>query len=308
MRFLNKIVLIIFIGLSSFTRAQNDVKLSNYVYAPLMYNPAYAGSSDGYSITGFYTSQWVGFDGAPETLILTGHDRIGFSNLAAGVDVISDKIGASNQNRIAGNIAYHLRLSQNWLLSTGIKVGANNYSIDYSMLSPEDRTEFGDLFSGDFTKTSLIFGTGVFLHRDSFFVGVSVPNFLTTEYLDGFQNTIANSRPNYFITTGYRFELDREIYLQPTVMTRLANGAPFSALVSFNLDWKDKLFANLNYEHGVSVGAFAGLRITDRIMAGYAYDTSTTTFSQTNGGIHSIMINFRAEERNRRDRCGCFTY
>lgn len=308
MTFTRKIVLISLFCLSSITWAQNDVKLSNYIYAPLMYNPAYAGSSDGYSITGFYTSQWVGFDGAPETLILTGHDRIGFTNLAAGLDITSDQIGASNNNNITGNIAYHLRLSRKWLLSTGIKLGANNYSIDYSRLSPEDRTEFGDLFNGDFSKTNLIFGTGIFLHRDSFFIGVSVPNFLTTEYLDGFQNTIANTRPNYFITTGYRFELKRDIYFQPTVMTRLANGAPFSALVSFNLDWKDKIFANLNYEHDVSVGAFIGLRITDRIMAGYSYDTSTTTFSQTNGGIHSIMLNFRAQERNRRDRCGCFTY
>jgi type IX secretion system PorP/SprF family membrane protein len=307
MNFLKNITLLLCVSLGFFAKAQTDVKLSNFVFAPLIYNPAYAGSSDGYSATGFYTSQWVGFDGAPETLILTGHDRIGLTNLGAGFDIMSDKIGASTENRVVGNIAYHLRLSQNWLLSTGIKLGVNNYAIDYSLLSIEDPNEFGNPF-GDLSRTSLIFGTGIFLHRENFFVGVSIPNFLTTSYIDEFRNTLANTTPNYYLTTGYRFELKREVYLQPTVLARVANGAPYSALVSFNLDWKDKIYASANYEHNVTAGAFIGLRITDQIMAGYSYDTSITTFARYNGGIHSFMINFRAKERFRRDRCGCFTY
>ncbi|MBZ9652970.1 PorP/SprF family type IX secretion system membrane protein [Psychroflexus montanilacus] len=307
MNFLKNITLLLILGLGFYAEAQTDVKLSNFVYAPLMYNPAYAGSSDGYSATGFYTSQWVGFEGAPETLLLTGHDRIGTTNLGAGFDVMSESIGASTENRVVGNLAYHLRLSQNWLLSTGIKLGANNYAIDYNRLSIEDQNEFGNPF-GDLSRTSFIFGTGVFLHRENFFVGVSVPNFLTTEFIDDFRNTLANTTPNYFVTTGYRFELEREVYFQPTMLARVADGAPYSALIAFNLDWKDKLFASANYEHNVTAGAFIGLRITDQIMAGYAYDISTVTFGQYNGGIHSFMINFRAKERYRRDRCGCFTY
>ncbi|EMY82256.1 Bacteroidetes-specific membrane protein [Psychroflexus gondwanensis ACAM 44] len=300
-------IVIIVTGIGNQLQAQTDVKLSNFVYTPLVLNPAYAGSSDGYSATALYTSQWVGFDGAPETLIVTGHDRIGLTNLGAGFDVMSDKIGASKENRVVGNIAYHLRLSQNWLLSTGVKLGVNNYAIDYSLLSIENQGEFGNPF-GDLSRTSLIFGTGFFLHRENFFLGVAIPNFLTTEYIDDFRNTLANTTPNYFISTGYRFELEREVYFQPTVMTRVAKGAPYSALFSFNLDWKDRIFASANYEHNVTAGAFVGLRITDQIMAGYAYDTAITTFSQYNGGIHSFMINFRAKERYRRDRCGCFTY
>jgi hypothetical protein len=74
------------------------------------------------------------------------------------------------------------------------------------------------------------------------------------------------------------------------------------------LNWKDKFYASVNYEHNVTAGAFVGLRITDQIMAGYAYDTSITSFAQYNGGIHSFMISFRARERYRRDPCGYFTY
>ncbi|NEV94078.1 type IX secretion system membrane protein PorP/SprF [Psychroflexus sp. YR1-1] len=307
MTFFKNVSIILIFSLVFLGQAQSDVKLSNFVFAPLIYNPAYAGSSDGYSVTGFYTSQWVGFEGAPETLILSGHDRIGLTNLGAGFDILSDKIGASKENRVVGNVAYHLRLSQDWLMSAGVKFGVNNYAIDYTLLSIEDQSEFGNPF-GDLSRTSLIFGTGFFLHRENFFVGLSVPNFLTTSYIDDFRNTLANTTPNFYLSSGYRFELEREVYLQPTIMARFASGAPYSALVSFNLDWKDKLFASANYEHNVTAGAFIGVRVIDQIMIGYSYDTSVTTFSRYNGGIHSLMINFRAKERFRRDRCGCFTY
>lgn len=299
-------ILILFLsGLIS--SGQSDVKLSNFVYTPLLYNPAYAGSSQGYSLTGFYTSQWLGFDGAPETLIVTGHDRIGLTNLAVGFDLLSDQIGASKENRLVGNIAYHVRLSPKWVLSTGIKVGLRNYSIDYNLLSLENPGEFRG-FSGEISRMSLIVGTGVFLHRENFFVGLSVPNLLTSEYINDVRNPLAITTQNYYLTSGYKFDLNSDVHLQPTMLVRLAEGAPYSALFSINLDWKEKLYASLNYEHKFTAGAFIGLRITDQIMAGYAYDTPISSFYQNNGGIHSFMINFRAEERDRRDRCGCYTY
>jgi len=299
-------IVLIFTGIGVQLQAQTDVKLSNFIYAPLVYNPAYAGSSNGFIANAFYTSQWVGFDGAPESLIITGHDKIEFFNLGVGFDVMSDNIGATKENRVVGNVAYHIRLNRNWSLSSGVKFGVNNYAIDYSLLSIEDQGEFNA--NGNLSKISPIFGIGFFLHTENFFAGVSVPNFLVTNYIEDFSQTISRTTPDYYLTTGYRFELEREVYFQPTVMTRVAKGAPYSALFSFNLDWKDRIFASANYEHNVTAGAFVGLRITDQIMAGYAYDTAITTFSQYNGGIHSFMINFRAKERYRRDRCGCFTY
>ena len=299
-------IVLIFTGIGVQLQAQTDVKLSNFIYAPLVCNPAYAGSSNGFIANAFYTSQWVGFDGAPETLIITGHDKIEFFNLGVGFDVMSDNIGATKENRVVGNVAYHIRLNRNWSLSSGVKFGVNNYAIDYSLLSIEDQGEFNA--NGNLSKISPIFGIGFFLHTENFFAGVSVPNFLVTNYIEDFSQTISRTTPDYYLTTGYKFELESEVYFQPTVMARVTKGAPYSALVSFNLNWKDKFYASVNYEHNVTAGAFVGLRITDQIMAGYAYDTSITSFAQYNGGIHSFMISFRARERYRRDPCGYFTY
>jgi len=69
--------------------AQSDIKLTLNAMNPLMYNPAYAGSYEGISVSGIYNTQFVGFQGAPKTQLLSGHTRIG-DNIGAGLSLIND--------------------------------------------------------------------------------------------------------------------------------------------------------------------------------------------------------------------------
>lgn len=287
--------------------AQSDPKLTNYIFTPLTFNPAYAGSFEGYSASALYTSQWVGFDGAPETLYLSAHSKIGDSNVGLGLDVLSDRVGATKENRALANFAYHLRLNNTWRLSSGIKVGYSNYAIDYRQLSIENPQEFNPSL-GDVSNHSFVFGAGFYLHTEKFFIGVSVPNFLTTQYVDEFRNTLASSTPNLFGNIGYQFELERDVILQPTALVRLVEGAPISTLYSLNFNWQEQFYANVNFEYDVSIGGFVGVRISDQFMAGYAYDATMGRYSRFNGGIHSLVLTLRAKERYRRGRCGCYTY
>ena len=81
------------------SQAQSDPKLSNFIFSPLTYNPAYAGSYQGMSISSLYSTQWVGFDGAPQTMFLSGHtkydDRVGL-----GIDFMNDKEYFDTRNHI----------------------------------------------------------------------------------------------------------------------------------------------------------------------------------------------------------------
>jgi type IX secretion system PorP/SprF family membrane protein len=56
--------------------AQQDPMVSQYMFNGLYLNPAYAGSHDYWSSTLSYRSQWVGFDGAPETFIASADGPI----------------------------------------------------------------------------------------------------------------------------------------------------------------------------------------------------------------------------------------
>lgn len=300
-------VIILFFVFNPKIYSQNDPKLSIFSFNPIMYNPAYAGSFDGLTINSIYSTQWVGFDGAPKTLLLSGHSILYNSNLGVGLDVMSDKIGAVNENAINGNFAYHVNLSETIRLSLGLKAGVNLFNIDYNQFSIQDPNE-NDLADRNVSSNNLLIGTGAYLYNEKWALGFSVPNMLETKYLNDVNNQIANKKPYYFFTGAYKFELDEEIFLQPNFITRVTDGAPISTLVALNLNWKDKFVTSLNFEMDVSVGGFAGFRFFENFLAGYSYDISVNDFGRYNGGVHTFLLNYRLGDYWSKKKCACFTF
>jgi len=138
---LNKYILIKIIVLflmPNFILGQTDIKLSSLYLNPLTYNPAYAGSFEGMSFSSFYSSQWLGFDGAAKTIFVNGHGTVLGSNTGLGLELIRDEIGGSSETKILGNYAYHIKLNGNWRLSMGLKAGVSYSSVDYSKLNIEN--------------------------------------------------------------------------------------------------------------------------------------------------------------------------
>jgi type IX secretion system PorP/SprF family membrane protein len=306
MKFL-KTVILLFLFNSVFVFSQSDPKLSIFSFNPIMYNPAYAGSYAGLTINSIYSTQWVGFDGAPKTLLLSGHSILTDSNVGVGFDIMSDKIGAVSENNISGNFAYHVNLSETIRLALGLKAGVNMYNIDYNLFSILNPNE-NDLADRNVSQNNLMIGTGAYLYTEKWAIGFSIPNMLRTKYLNDFNNQIANKNPYYFITGAYKLTLDDEIFLQPNFVTRLADGAPVSTLVALNLNWKDKFITSLNFEMDTSVGAFAGFRFFENFLAGYSYDISVNDFGRYNGGVHTFIVNYRLGDYWSKKKCACFTF
>lgn len=287
--------------------AQSDPKLSIFSFNPIMYNPAYAGSFDGLTINSVYSTQWVGFDGAPQTLLLSGHSILSDSNMGVGFDVMSDKIGAVSENNVNGNFAYHLNLSETIRLALGIKAGVNLYNIDFNQLVIQNPNE-NDLVDTNVSQNNLMIGSGAYLYNEKWAIGFSMPNMLKTKYLNDSNTQIATKNPYYFITGAYKIMVDEEIFLQPNFVTRLADGAPTSTLVALNLNWKDKFITSINFEMDVSVGAFAGFRFFDNFFGGYSYDISVNDFGKYNGGVHTFLLNYRIGDYWSKKKCSCFTF
>lgn len=287
--------------------SQSDLKLSLLNFNPSLYNAAYVGSFNGLSISGTYSSQWLGFDGAPKTLFLSGYANTNYEGLSLGADIITDKIGPVQENIFIGNYAYHLSLDSEFMLSFGLKTGFNNYKMDYSLLNPEHPTE-SDLIDEKVSQNSLIVGTGLYIHNQKAYLGLSIPNLLTTKFKSDAQTTLVNDRPSIFINGGYNWKINEGLTMQPNFLTRFSEGASLRTLVAMNLNWNENFIAGLNYEVSSSIGAFLGFRFMENYQLAYSYDTSLNKFSNTNSGIHSVMFNYRIEDEWRRSKYSNYTF
>jgi len=307
---LNKYILIKIIVLflmPNFILGQTDIKLSSLYLNPLTYNPAYAGSFEGMSFSSFYSSQWLGFDGAAKTIFVNGHGTVLGSNTGLGLELIRDEIGGSSETKILGNYAYHIKLNGNWRLSMGLKAGVSYSSVDYSKLNIENLNEFNSL-NNRVNSMNVNIGSGFYLYNNNFFLGLGIPNLFKTKTIDGYKNTLANTTQNYYFTLGYNIQLDEGINFKPSILSRVVAGAPINTLLSASLDWHEKFYLSLNLDLNSTIGAFTGFRFLEQYMIGYSYDTSINNFSRENYGIHSLFLNIRFKDFWGRERCGCYTF
>tara|TARA_B100001175_G_scaffold309372_1_gene310981 strand:- start:7213 stop:8142 length:930 start_codon:yes stop_codon:yes gene_type:complete len=300
-------LLIAIFFLTRMSMAQSDPKLSNYIYTPLTYNPAFANSYEGLSVSSAYSNQWLGFDGAPRTFFINVHGAFVGSNVGIGLDVVNDKIGATNETRILGNFAYKVKLNDDWVISMGVKSGVSNYAVNYNLLNIENLNE-NNLSSIELNSWNFNFGTGFYIYSEKFYLGFSIPNMLKSKYLNQFKNTIANSTPNYFFTTGFNFPLNQNLDFKPSLMTRIAKGAPASSIINLGMIYKNNLFGNFNFEPGTSFGLFSGFRVLEDFIIGYSYDISTNNFNNYNNGSHMLIVKYELNGILGNKDCSCYNF
>ncbi|MFC4096226.1 PorP/SprF family type IX secretion system membrane protein [Euzebyella saccharophila] len=280
--------------------AQQDAQYTQYMFNTMSVNPAYAGSRGQLSAAALYRSQWVGVDGAPETFTLNLHSPIRNSRVGYGLSVVNDKIGEGTiqETYIDALVSYTIDVSLKGKMSFGLKLGGNMLNLDFEQL--RQRPGFEEATSTDNieNKFSPNFGLGLYYHTDKFYAGLSAPNLLETEHFDD-GSTDANDvdflsqdRINFYLITGYVFDLNDNLKFKPALLSKMVSGAPLQLDVSANFLFAEKFSLGAAYRWDAAVSGLAGFQITDQILLGLAYDAETTSLGDTqfNSGSFEIFL------------------
>jgi type IX secretion system PorP/SprF family membrane protein len=280
--------------------AQQDAQYTQYMFNTITVNPAYAGSRGQFSAAALYRAQWVGLDGAPETFTLNLHSPIRNSNLGYGVSVVKDNIGDGviSETYLDAVISYTIDVSLEGKLSFGLKAGGNILNLDFNGLRNFDAEPVNvDNIENKFSPNV---GLGVYYHTNKFYAGLSAPNLLQTQYFDNSQ-TAANSvqflskeRINFYLITGYVFDLGGDFKFKPAILTKAVGGAPLQIDLSTSFLYNDRFSFGAAYRWDAAVSALAGFQITDQLMLGLAYDRETTELggTQFNDGSFEVFLRY----------------
>src|SRR5687767_7837247 len=110
MRLRNGIIILVALSLLPlYSRGQQNIVYSQYLFNGLLINPAYAGSHVQLSGTLTYRNQWVNFEGAPQTSTLGVHTALMKGKVGVGALVTNDRIGSYNNTGIFLNYAYMIK-------------------------------------------------------------------------------------------------------------------------------------------------------------------------------------------------------
>ncbi|NKI33437.1 type IX secretion system membrane protein PorP/SprF [Muricauda sp. DJ-13] len=280
------------IGLIGF--AQQDAQYTQYMYNTVSVNPAYAGSRGHLSVAALYRAQWVGINGAPETQTFNLHSPVG-NNVGLGLSVVNDVIGPTSETYIDGDFSYTIQLDFDKKLSFGLKASAHLLDIDFTKLN-RDFSQGDDqtLQQNIDNRLSPNIGAGVYYHTDKFYAGFSVPRFLQTEHFAEQSLSTAREEMNFYLITGYVWELNPFLKFKPAVLSKVVTGAPLQVDISTSFLFNDKFEAGIAYRWDAAFSGMAGFRVSDQLLIAMAYDREITELGSAafNDGSFEVILRY----------------
>ncbi|MDG1570687.1 type IX secretion system membrane protein PorP/SprF [Robiginitalea sp. M366] len=283
-------------GSISGLQAQQDAQYTQYMYNTMTVNPAYAGSRGQLSLAALYRSQWVGLEGAPQTFTVNMHSPIRNSRLGYGISLVNDNIGDGvvQETYLDAVLSYTIDVSRDAKLSFGLKAGGNLLSLDFNNLRKyQQETVDEDNIDNQFTPN---FGLGIYYHTDRFYAGLSAPNLLESEHFDnsaGAQESFLSvDRVNFYMITGYVFDLNGNLKFKPALLTKVVSGAPLQLDLSASFLFNEKFSFGAAYRWDAAVSGLVGFQLNEQLMIGLAYDRETTALggTQFNDGSFEIFL------------------
>lgn len=272
---------------------QHTPLTSQYLFNGLVINPAYAGSRDALAANLTYRHQWVGFDGAPVTQMMSIHAPLGRRKLGVGILVYNDRIGVSQESGVFTNYAYRIRFRRG-KLCLGIGAGMTMLRSQWTTLALQEVAD--QSFAND-TRSAIRpnFSTGAFYYTKKWFVGASMPFLILNRYDAGtegwtFSDTKADLEP--MLTGGHVFELNRDIKLKPTTLLRYRIATGLQADLSANLILKDKVWIGASYRTEDAFIASLEVFPTPQWRLGYAYDLGLSSLLPYHNGSHELMVQY----------------
>lgn len=277
--------------------AQQDAQYTQYMYNTLSVNPGYAGSRGHLSIGALYRAQWVGLDGAPKTQTFNLHTPVGYRGVGLGISAVNDQIGPTSETYLDLDFSYTIQTSQVARLSFGLKASGHLLDIRFSELN-QDWTNPGGpdptLQQDIDNKFSPNIGAGVYYHSQKFYAGLSAPRILETSHFEESSLSTASEEMNFYLITGYVFDLDPLWKFKPAVLSKVSRGAPLQIDFSANFMYNERFILGAAYRWDAAVSGLAGFQVSPELLIGLAYDREITELGQAvfNDGSFEVILRY----------------
>ena len=269
---------------------QLEPQYTQYMYNIGSFNPAYVGTTENTEIIALYRAQWIDIEGAPRTLRLGTNIPWANERNGMGFNVVSDQLGPTTQTFLNAAYSFQINVSEYTKLSFGLNAGGALLDVDFTKGNFEDPNE-PLLTNQVFNEFFPTVGAGVFLYEDTWYLGASIPNFLTGAVSEEAASLI-NDKIQFNMIGGYVFELSDQLKFKPAFLAHVVQGLPLRFDLSANFLMNNVFTAGAAYRVNNAVSGLVGFQVSNGLFIGYSYDYNTNNLGQYNQGSHEMILRF----------------
>jgi type IX secretion system PorP/SprF family membrane protein len=285
--------------------AQDEPQFSQYMAAPVLFNPGAAGLEDAWITSVHIRSQWVNIPGAPQTQALISQLPVYRLRGGISLQVANDQVGQQQTTRAVGGYSWHLPVGKA-TLGLGVYGGIAARTLDGSKLiapqgSYESVVDHNDNLLPTTLETAIIpdAGAGVFYQGRRLAAGASVTHLLNNSFQFSTPEAVASIQysPNAYVFVSYQLLRSEKFSLVPNVLYKsdfTESMVDLNALFTYN----DALLAGVSYrgylnQQADAVVAIGGWNFSEFWSIRYSYDITLSELNNASAGSHEVVLMYR---------------
>ncbi len=292
-------IIFILCGLSLW--AQQEPHYTHFMYNQQLYNPAFVGSRNTPSFTALHRSQWIGFEGAPSSQVLSFQSPIMRERAGIGGTMSHYSIGVSSAWFGSAAYSYNLRLTPDLNVRLGLQATLEYLGINFGDEKVVTTSQFDPSFNENSYQDDYVgnVGVGAYLtYKNLFYLGVSAPQLYPNDIgLNDISNITAQIAPHRYINLGASIPVTGQLDLMPNFMVKWVDHAPLSFDLNFNVRYLQKLTAGLTYRmggsgKGESMDGLVFFQIHPKFGAGLGYDFTLSKIREYQSGTVELLLRY----------------
>jgi len=262
------------------------------MFNKLLVNPAYAGSQEVLSIELLDRYQWVGIEGAPNTITLSAHGLMKNNKVGLGAYVYRDVIGAEINQGAMATYSYRIRTQKGWF-SFGLQFGIKYFNFDFNAIHTKYPDEL--FYPQDIKNISPDANFGIYYQSSRFFAGLSSKQLLENDYgtavIDG-KTSYSKLLRHFYAMAGMAVPLTEKIVFRPSMLVKYVKNAPVQVDLNASVLFNDIFWVGISYRTEKAVTFLTEFRIAKNIRLGYSFDLYMNELQLHNQGSHELRLGF----------------
>ena len=281
---------------------QQEDQFTQFMHYKLGFNPAYAGSTGGTRFTAMARQQWIGLDGAPQSQLITFNmAALESKKLGVGGSIQRQSIGVTDRYTLEGDYAYRFPLG-NGYLGFGLAASVRMIRVRYYKLRGSQPIDTDSAIPEGYQSRYVPnFGAGAYYNTENFYIGFSAPRLLRNSIdMADDEGVLAREISHFYGMTGFVIPLTDDIKMQPHLLPKYVQGAPFDADFNLSFTYMNKFTGGLSYRIGgdksnpigESISVLASAQVSKNILFGLSYDYTLTSLRDYDSGSVECFVHY----------------
>ena len=278
-----KIIIALLIIAPLMSKGQFNPQLSQLIKTLEFVNPGYNASKDQASATLLYRKQWMGLNGAPQTMAANINVPVNKWHTGFGANTIVETFGLTTFSNIDLTACVDVKVSNSSYLAFGLSGGAEIRRIDM-----ERAVYIGDppFYASQYNDEYLHAAFGLNYFGKNIHLGASAHY----SQLKGLRYT--NNEPlSVFVNGSYLISIHPDWALKPSMLFKTWGGYSNLDAGVFAL-YRDLFWIGASYRTSKAFILFADIKITNSTRLGYSFDTGLSSAPILRHNSHEIRLEF----------------